>query len=128
MIYVSQFPVTRRDKKRSTQKADKNMGPTGDMEMFLSNIGGATSKGQKEDLPRYQRYKADVCSYLNATRLDKLFTYQAGRIIPSMREYHPVNNLTYDEAQQMKTRIISLNAQRDTELELSSPPGDENSV
>ena len=97
------------------------MGPTGDMEMFLSNIGGATSKGQKEDLPRYQRYKADVCSYLNATRLDKLFTYQAGRIIPSMREYHPINNLTYDEAQQMKTRIISLNAQRDTELELSSP-------
>ena len=108
----------------SINRAGKICGPAGDEveEMLTRNIAGEQSAKGLQDIPRFQRYTADVQSYLTKKKKESLFKYQAGRVIPSMMNYRPENDLTYEEAEQLKAKIVHLNVKRDTELELNSVP------
>ena len=72
--------------------------------------------GEGTDTPRFERYKEQVRQYLQRSNSDELFTPIRGRCIPSLMTFHPQNDLSEDEVQQLKEKIVSLNEDFDAEL------------
>ena len=87
----------------------------------MSNVTGVASERRKTT-SRYRRYTSDVHHFFSQSQPQDLIAYTAGRDVPSIRNFQHSNDLSYNGAERMKARIISLNNEIDTEIELSSAP------
>ena len=107
---------------QSVQQAAKISGQMGEEleDMLTSNVGGGTASGQGKRTPRYERYCKEIRAHLEKTGAS-VFAFHAGRSVASLPNFHPISDLNYKEAQEMKAKIVSLNKGRDLHIRFTSP-------
>lgn len=111
---------------QTIQRAGKLCGALGKEldDKFIQEVcDSAGFGGQKKPNNRFERYKKDVSEFLIEFKKDNLFGTEEGRCVPSLLNYtYSCNSMSYQEATDMKSKILKFNEEFDNELSLGSLP------
>ncbi|XP_011680810.2 uncharacterized protein LOC105446108 [Strongylocentrotus purpuratus] len=111
---------------QTIQRAGKLCGALGKEldDKFIQEVcDSAGFGGQTKPNNRFERYKKDVSEFLIEFKKDNLFCTEEGRCVPSLLNYaYSCNSMSYQEATDMKSKILKFNEEFDNELSLGSLP------